>query len=398
MKTIIVYRWNSNSEQALMGALEQMGLRVITPGQQIRDYHADAAFAKELMECIHRENPVAVFSYDYFPIISSVCEIVRLPYVSWIYDCPLYTLNSATIRNGCNHIYCFDAVYTQKLKARGAVNCVHLPLGVEVREFEKVIREASRDERQRYACDVSFVGSLYNDDHNRLRKLLQDTQTKAYLRGYLDALITAQKNVYGYHFVEQVLDEAAVAEIAAGCELSLGQMYEYTKRELAVSAVDKEITAREREEVLLKAAEICETELYTGSALPPEIKKNPHIRCRGYADNKTEMPLIFSASRINLNITSRSIESGIPLRILDVLSCGGFCMTNYQPEVAELLADGEELVMYTDMEDLQAKLRYYLEHDAEREQIAQNGRRAVRERFALKDRLYKILDGISQAG
>lgn len=398
MKTIIVYRWNSNSERAVIRNLEQMGYRVIVPDRQIGDYHADAAFAKELMECIHGQKPVAVFSYDYFPIISSVCEIVRLPYVSWIYDCPLYTLNSATIRNSCNHIYCFDAVYTQRLKVRGAANCVHLPLGVDEREFADVLEGAFDGQKQRYACDASFVGSLYNDSHNRLRRLLKDPQTAPYLRGYLDGLITAQQNVYGYHFVEQVLDEAAVAGIAAGCELSLGQLYEYTPRELVVSAIDKEITAREREAVLLKAAEVCETQLYTGSALSAELKASSQLCPRGYADNQTEMPLIFHESRINLNVTSRSIESGIPLRILDVLSCGGFCITNYQPEAAELLIDGEELVMYTDMEDLQAKLRYYLAHDEEREQIAQNGRRAVRERFALADRLRVMLDGISQAG
>lgn len=394
MKTIIVYRWNSNSEHAAIRILEQMGYRVIVPDRQIRDYHADAVFAKELLERIHGQKPVAVFSYDYFPIISSVCEVSGIPYLSWIYDCPLYTLNSATIKNGCNHIYCFDAVYTQKLKARGAASCVHLPLGVDEREYADVLEGASDEQRQRYACDASFVGSLYNDDHNRLRKQLKDSQTKPYLRGYLDGLITAQQNVYGYHFVEQVLDEAAVADITAGCALSLGPMYEYTTRELAVTAVDREITAREREAVLLKVADVCQTQLYTGSVLSAKLKAASQLCHRGYADNKTEMPLIFHESKINLNVTSKAIESGIPLRILDILACGGFCITNYQTEAAELLADGEELVMYTDMEDLQAKLRYYLEHDEEREQIAQNGKRAVRERFALADRLRIMLDGM----
>lgn len=398
MKTIIVYRWNSNSERATIQSFEQMGFRVIVPDRQIRDYHADAAFARDLLEAVHAQKPVAVFSYDYFPIISSVCEVSGVPYLCWIYDCPLYTLNSATIRNGCNHIYCFDAVYTQRLRARGAANCVHLPLGVEEREFADVLEEASAERRQHYACDASFVGSLYNDDHNRLRKLLKDTQTRPYLRGYLDGLITAQQNVYGYRFTEQVLDETAVAEITAGCGLSLGQMYEYTPRELAATAVDREITAREREAVLLAAAAVCQTQLYTGSALSAELKAAPQLDYRGYADNKTEMPLIFHESRINLNVTSRSIESGIPLRILDVLSCGGFCITNYQPEVEELLTDGEELVMYTDMDDLQAKLRYYLEHDEERMRIARNGRQAVRKRFALADRLRSMLDDILQAG
>ena len=85
------------------------------------------------------------------------------------------------------------------------------------------------------------------------------------------------------------------------------------------------------------------------------------------------MPYIFHNSKINLNITSKTIESGIPLRVFDILSCGGFCLTNYQPEIARYFTDGEDLVMYSSMEDLVDKVAYYLEHDEEREQIARNG-------------------------
>ena len=99
-------------------------------------------------------------------------------------------------------------------------------------------------------------------------------------------------------------------------------------------------------------------------------RKNNNI---GNKDYEKEMPYIFHNSKINLNITSKTIESGIPLRVFDILSCGGFCLTNYQPEIAQYFTDGEDLVMYSSMEDLVDKVAYYLEHDEEREQIARNG-------------------------
>lgn len=387
---IIVYRWNSNSEEVLVRTMKRLGIEVTEITRQIRDYHADAVFAGELIEKIHKEKPIAVFSYNYFPIISSVCEINKLPYLCWIYDCPLYTLNSATIRNTCNYIFCFDEIYAQWLRTRGAVHCIHMPLGVDVCGLMQSIEAQSSKERQRYSCDISFVGSMYNDDKNRLRKMMKDGCGE-YLTGYLEGIIAAQKNVYGFHFVEEALSEAVVGEIAGRCELSLGKLYEYTQRELAAAAVDLEITAREREEAFLTAAEISKVDLYTGSRLQGELREHINIRNRGYADNKKEMPLIFSGSKINLNITSKSIASGIALRVLEVLACGGFCITNYQLETAEFLADGEEIVMYNDLRDLQEKLRYYLEHEEERTQIALNGQKAVRERFSLEDRIRDIL-------
>lgn len=394
MKTVIVYKWNSNSEEALIKTMQRMGIHVVEIDRQMKDYHADAEFASELMTCIHKEKPIAVFSYNYFPLISSVCEVIGLPYLSWIYDCPLYTLNSLTVKNEHNYIFCFDRSYAGRLSERGAKHCFHMPLGVDVQGFSDVVEESPMEEKKKYTCDVSFVGSLYNDDKNRLRKVLSDEKTDKYLSGYLEGIIAAQKNVYGYNFVGQALQEEVVAEIAKKCELKLGKLYEYIERDLSAVTVNMEITAREREEVLLNVAEVCNVDLYTGSKLSENLKGNHNIRCRGYADNKKEMPFIFRESKINLNVTSRSIESGIPLRVLDVLACGGFCITNYQPEVAELLHDGEEIVMYTSMEDLQEKVKYYLEHEEERKRIAESSYRAVRERFLLLKRIQDMFDAI----
>ena len=59
--------------------------------------------------------------------------------------------------------------------------------------------------------------------------------------------------------------------------------------------------------------------LYTGSGTTGLPVKN----C-GRVKTHTQMPLVFANSKINLNITSRSIRTGLPLRIFDVLACGGF--------------------------------------------------------------------------
>ena len=48
-------------------------------------------------------------------------------------------------------------------------------------------------------------------------------------------------------------------------------------------------------------------------------------------------------------------------------------MTNAQDEICDYFTPGVHLETYTSRGELKEKIRYYLDHDDEREQIAQNG-------------------------
>ena len=68
----------------------------------------------------------------------------------------------------------------------------------------------------------------------------------------------------------------------------------------------------------------------------------------GYADYYEQMPKIFRLSDVNLNISLRTIQTGIPLRVLDVLACGGFLISNYQEELAESIGELTEQTLQLD--------------------------------------------------
>lgn len=118
----------------------------------------------------------------------------------------------------------------------------------------------------------------------------------------------------------------------------------------------------------------------------------PHlpVNYRGYADYINQMPEIFYTSKVNLNITLRSILSGIPLRVIDVLGSHGFLLTNYQQELSEYFINGEDLVWFEDKEDLMDKTNFYLTHDKERQRIAENGNHKVQQNFTYTELLPKI--------
>lgn len=136
--------------------------------------------------------------------------------------------------------------------------------------------------------------------------------------------------------------------------------------------------------------------LYSSSKVSEELLVGK-LEKMGYADYEKELPLIYHCSRINLNITSKTILSGIPQRVFDILSCGGFCLTNYQKEVAEFFEDGKDLVVFYDEKDLIDKVSYYLEHEEERKQIAINGYKTVISKFEIKERVSRMIDQITSS-
>ncbi len=159
------------------------------------------------------------------------------------------------------------------------------------------------------------------------------------------------------------------------------------RRTLAQLYLGNEITAREREHTFQQLSSKFPVSIYTGS----DTGTIPGIQNCGLANSMTEMPLIFHDSSIVLNLTSKPIRSGIPLRVFDILSCGGFCISNYQEELPELFRVGEEVVLYENYEDLIDKCEYYLHHDKERMEIAEAGNCAIANHYTYERILTNIL-------
>ncbi len=391
IKHVLIYQWGALGEKALVNCMNHAGMKCTLFSRKMKDYHADGEFAREMLAVIHGDGIDAVFSYDYFPLISMLCNMNGLPYVSWVYDCPMNTLMSGTLRNESNHVFCFDALYAEKLCSLGAKHIYHFPLAVEGDVLENIVKRENTVPKlaDKYKCDISFVGNLYNGEKNRLRR----AELTEYTHGYVEGVIKSQLLIYGYNLIADSLKPQIVEEIADKCDLKLGDNYISDSRQMAADAIGVEVTAREREQIIKLLSDRYSFTLYSSYPVEPEVR-GEHLQERGYADCEEEMPFIFHNSKINLNITSRTIQSGIPKRVLDILACGGFCLTNYQPEIAEYFEDGVELAMYSGMADLVAKVEYYLSHEEERKEIARKGNQKVKECFDLEKKaaeMWKIV-------
>ena len=308
-------------------------------------------------------------------------------YLAWVYDSPLMELYTKEAQNECNYISVFDKKQKERLSGLGLKHLYYYPLAAEVGNFGVVV--ISKTDEKKYAADISFVGSLYDQGwfEKILAKADESIQKDAYrVASSTNCIWDGKENVFG-KAERKTLDYMTAQEGAATWK-NYKVEQDYFNEALLFTRKANEI---ERVTILNKLAEKYNVVLYTGSK---EIKQLKNVKVRPRVDYLLEMPKIFHLSRINLNITSRSIESGIPQRIWDVMGVGGFMLTNYQPEIEEYFEIGKEIEVFHNLEELMEKADFYLKHEDKRMRIAMNGYQKVRDYHTYSKRLEQILEEV----
>lgn len=235
-----------------------------------------------------------------------------------------------------------------------------------------------------YLYDVSFVGSLYNEAHNFFDRM---TTLSDYTKGYLDALMAAQMKVQGYNFIQEslspIMDDLYKAlPMDPNPDGVESREYLY-----AQYVINRKITGLERVSLIEAVTRHFHFDLFT----PNRDFTMPNLTNHGTVDYYKEMPLVFKQSRINLNISLRSIKSGIPLRAFDILGSGGFLLSNYQDDFLDYFIAGEDFVYYESAQDLLNKIDYYLHHEDERAAVARNGYEKVAQDHTFRHRVREML-------
>ncbi len=384
---ILVYRYGSICEPDIIDAFTTTGLNVIEENTEISNKNLSSAKRLFLVENILKtEHPIFVFSINFFPVIAEICHIYKTPYLCWTVDSPVPELFSESIKLPTNRIFLFDRAQFETFSRYNPKGIFHLPLASCTERFDRVIQTITDADRQNYSCDISFVGSLYSEK-NPLSKL---SGMPDYAKGYIDALVEASLKIYGYNPVENAMtdDLAGTIKACAPSFYSPGVTIANPDKYIAAhSYIGMQIAQTERIRTLNTLAQFFNVDLYTRSDTSPL----QGVRTHGGVATLTEMPKIFHLSKINLNMTIKPIQTGLPLRIFDIMGCGGFLMTNYQTELTEHFEIGVDLEAYASMEELVDKCAYYLKHEDERKQIAQNGYRKVSENHTYIHRIKEMI-------
>lgn len=392
---IVFHRYGSICEPDIIAAFHSLNLEVIEEDTEITQKKiAPEERIRLLAEAVLIHRPLFVFSINYFPYISQICERLQVLYICLSVDCPVLELFSDTIRNRYNRIFLFDRSQYQEIKALNP-NCIfHLPLAVNVNRWDQILSTSNKlqenNRRLPQEPEVSFIGSLYTEKSPYTSLALSKSDRKTF-----DELIEAQLANPGLSLIDNALTDelALILKHAAvpGVFHTLPDAFQDTDMYVAVNYIlGMRISELERIRLLNMLAKSCPVHLFTRSDTSPLH----YVHCHGGVSTHQEMPIIFHRSKINLNITIRSIREGLSQRIWDVLGCKGFLLTNYQGELSDYFEIGKDLDCYESPEECLQKIQYYLSHEDLRREIADNGYQKVKAMHTYEIRIAQILQTV----
>ena len=376
---ILLFNNHSYTREDIMDVLRMKGIHVEYMDHQFKDKNQDDKFLFDFKKMIVEKSFDLVFSINYYPLLAQVCYDLKMKYISWSYDCPLDVRNiEETLGYPTNYVFLYDKLQTQKYIDMGFENIYHLPLAVNTKRLDKMVVKPNhiRD----FSGDIAFVGKLYQYVYPEIVELLPE-----YLQGYLDGICESQLNVYGCYFLDQIVTESLLSELNKIWYNKDG--FRMIKEELTY-AMAAHITNKERMSILSGLADNLEgrtINLFSGDKF-----KYKGISEKGRVNYWTEMPYVFKTNKINLNMSLKCIYSGIPLRVVDIMGSRGFLLTNFQSELLDYFEPGEDLAVYTGLEEAIDLSYYYLNNESERNKIIENGYLKVKKHFNYIDRLDTI--------
>ena len=372
---VLYYDWNEFTREDAQNAFVSMGHTLTIVQYEWKHIGYDEGFLRALLRKLLKKKPNGspmidfAFSFNFFPVISIACEMVNIPYLCLVFDSPYLPLNSIQINNSVNHVFVFDQELIARLRRQGVKTLHHSPLAVSGERLKKI----SKDLKDKpYYYDISFVGTLY-DDEFKLYDSLHDLQP--HVKRRVDEVIRAQERIYGRDLIgqKQLITDDMILEMQKLVDFEDTGHFFMDEKQILRDMIRRKVSQLERVEILQMLAEVAPVSLFTREDQIAPEGVNDH----GYAEYRHKMPEIFRLSKVNLNITLRTILSGIPLRALDVMAAGGFLISTYQRELAEAFEDGKELVLVHTPKELKECCSYYLAHEAERDRIRRRGQDKV---------------------
>ncbi len=318
--------------------------------------------------------------------VAEACHISGVPYIAWCYDSPVRALYCKEVKYPTNRIFVFDKKQLERLRAEGLTNVFYQPLTANVTKASMV--QISDDDIRKYKSDISFIGRMYDRGY-------YDTMAQFVPPEYLDEcngifdkyLCRWDKDIT----VFDKLSDEAIECIYDKLSKDKRDLYSFTDRYMTeYLMLVIELTGRERLKLIDEAGKRFNTVVYTYD--PEKCKDTVSADVReplGYMSD--DLFRVYYASKINLNLTMRAIESGVPQRVFDIMSVGGCVFSNYQEEAAELFEPGREIVLFRSLEEFTDKAEYYLKHEKERIDIGARGYLKVRDKYNYPNAIRRMI-------
>ncbi|MDD6194188.1 MAG: DUF3880 domain-containing protein [Lachnospiraceae bacterium] len=383
---ILFLEWKSIGNMDMIEAFQACGHEVKCIPFSNEGVRRSEKTEQLIINNIREYSPDFVFSFNYFPLVSISCKTCGIAYVSWTYDNPYVMLYSYTILYEKNYIFVFDKSLYLEFHNAGIHTVYYLPLAANPFRLSKLnLDQVFLKSPYAPQTGISFVGSLYNEQHNFFDRL---EGISSYTRGYLEGLMSAQMQVYSVNFIQDSLPKDILDDMHKSLPLTPApDGIESPEYLYAQYVINRHITSVERNKYLTNIASTYGLDLYTHNN---KVQMNGCIN-HGEVDYYDMAPYVFRHSRINLNLSLRSIHTGIPLRCFDIIGAGGFLLSNFQTDFADCFIENKDYVSFSGYQDMMDKIAYYLKHEDECNDIKKSGFQTLSENHTYIHRVNEMI-------
>jgi spore maturation protein CgeB len=351
-QVILFDKRRDNGEEVLQGIL-----------QRVADFAPDLVFT------------VNHLGFDREGLLMEALNRLRLPSVSWYVDSPAIILNLyAGPKSDLSYIFVWDPTYVPEVQALGFTQVYTLPLGTDPETFYPQPAAALN----RWRRQVAFVGNSMTQPLAKKLERLPSSPEFLDLFGQLLDAYQAQP----HRRLDLLLEEQQLAQNPL-----IRQMTTSERTDLEAGVIWA-ATRDYRLGCVRQLAPFRPT-IYGDSGwqelLGPSFRLGPIVN---YYD---DLPAIYGATAINFNATSLQMKAAVNQRVFDVPAAGGFLLTDYKEQLAEVLEPGKESVCYHHQEEIPDLVRFYLDHPGERRRIVERGRARVLGEHTYRHRLQEML-------
>jgi spore maturation protein CgeB len=335
---------------------------------------------RQLLEEVRDFAPDLVFTvnhlgFDREGLLVDTLHRLRVPSVSWYVDSPAIILSLYDgPQSDLAFIFVWDPTYIPEVRSLGFERVFPLPLATDPEVFSP---ERARGNGRR--SPVAFVGNSllgsvqqklarlpdsedFQELFNRLGRAFKPFQTRG-----LDSLLAAEGLTDDP--LLQGLDRQGLNDLQAALLWRATLEYRLTcVRELEPfgPVIYGDPGWREL--------------LGQGFVLRPEVN---------YYD---ELPQVYGASAINFNATSLQMKAAVNQRIFDAPAAGGFVLTDFREQLAELFEVGEEVACFGEPGEIPDLVRFYLRQPQLREKMTTKARRRVLAEHTYRHRVTVMLE------
>lgn len=373
----------SESQQmpGILYALNRMGHEIEMYPKPTEEIEQEEEQQKNLEEHLKKNKYAFIISNSFKCAIARVTNRLEVKYAVWCMDSPAYNTWMPEARYDNCYLFHFDRQEYELKKKSGYHNVYYLPLAADIVGSGQLV--ITDEEIKKYACDMSFVGSLYTQNFYDyvIQRFALDIQEQ-----FTDII---EKSAFVWdgqerlhlppHLVQTVLDTAPDI---------YDQVYQMPDEYyIRTFFMGRKLSNVERTLLMELLAQRYDIHLYTRATerVPDGVRRFPEVSAAN------EALKVYYSSKINLNITLRSIAGGVPARVYEIMSMGGFVLSNWQEEISELFEEDKEIVTYKTPEELIDKADFYLRHDTERIRIGLNGYQRAKKDYTYEQQIGKII-------